>query len=132
MFDPAPAVAALTAIDRSLDLDARLVEVVEVMQRHVERIVGVMSVLMHAGAPGPMRHRPEGDAPTEVELVIADLIGPDASALRKPVDEVVALLRVLTLSSVHPLMATGRLDAAEIVDLVLDGTRRTPAHQKGR
>ena len=44
----------------------------------------------------------------------------------KPVNEVVGLLQLLTLSSVHPLMATGRLDPAEIVSVVLDGTRRHP------
>ncbi len=125
VFDSTPAVAELRGIDTTLTLDERLSAGVGVMQRHVERIVGVISVLHHAGAPGPIGpKRPRGAADPAVDAAFTDLIGDDAGALRKPVAEVIALLQLLTLSSVHPLMSTGRLDAAEIVDVVLDGTRR--------
>lgn len=133
VFDSTPAVAALRGIDTTLGLDERLVAAVGIMQGHVERIVGLISVLHHTGAPGPVGvkrpHRPTDPA---VDAALADLIAPDADTLRKPVDEVIALLRLLTLSSVHPLMSTGRLSPEEIVDVVLDGTRRHPTDRKGR
>ena len=134
MFDSTPAVAALRGIDTTLTLDERLTAAVAVMQRHVERIVGLISVLHHAGAPGPVGGMKRPHKPTDpaVDAALADLIAPDADTLRKPVDEVIALLRLLTLSSVHPLMSTGRLSPAEIVDVVLDGTRRHPLDPKDR
>ncbi|NHA68299.1 TetR/AcrR family transcriptional regulator [Phycicoccus flavus] len=125
VFDSTPAVAELRGIDTTLDLDERLTCGVAVMQRHVERIVGLISVLHHAGAPAPIdskRRRSPSDP--AVDAALTDLVGDDAMRLRKPVDEVIAILRVLTLSSVHPLMSTGRLDAAEIVSVVLDGVRK--------
>ena len=131
VFDSTPAVAELRGIDTTLTLDERLVAGVAVMQRHVDRVIGLISVLHHTGAPGPIGHkhkhkdkRPRGSSDPAVDAAFTDLVGPDAAALRRPVHEVVALLQLLTLSSVHPLMSTGRLDAAEIVDVVLDGTRR--------
>ncbi|WP_157622595.1 TetR/AcrR family transcriptional regulator [Nostocoides sp. Soil756] len=126
VFDSTPAVARLRGIDRDLTLDERLTEGVRVLQQHVEQVVGLISVLMHSGAPAPVGHKPTRHSDPAVEAALADLVGPDAPTLRKPVDEVVGLLQLLTLSSVHPLMATGRLDAAEIVSVVLDGTRRHP------
>ncbi|HMM95632.1 TetR/AcrR family transcriptional regulator [Phycicoccus sp.] len=124
VFDSTPAVAELRGIDTSLTLDERLTAGVAVMQRHVERIVGLISVLHHAGAPAPVdAKRRRGSSDPAVDAALTDLIGPDADTLRKPVPEVIALLQLLTLSSVHPLMSTGHLDPAEIVSVVLDGTR---------
>jgi AcrR family transcriptional regulator len=125
VFDTTPVVAELRGIDHDLPLDERLAAGVEVLQRHVEQVVGLISVLHHAGMPAPMkpgRHR--GTSDPAVNAAFTDLVGDDASTLRKPVDEVIGLLSLLTLSSVHPLLSTRRLEPAEIVDVVLDGTRR--------
>ena len=125
VFDTVPAVAKLRGIDPDLPLDERLAAGVAVMQQHVEQIVGLISVLHHAGVHPPMEPgRRKGSSDPAVDAAFTDLIGADAASLRKPVDEVIGLLQLLTLSSVHPLMSTRRLDAAEIVDVVLDGTRR--------
>jgi AcrR family transcriptional regulator len=125
VFDTTPVVAELRGIDHDLPLDERLAAGVAVLQRHVEQVVGLISVLHHAGMPAPMkpgRHR--GTSDPAVNAAFTDLVGDDASTLRKPVDEVIGLLSLLTLSSVHPLLSTRRLEPAEIVDVVLDGTRR--------
>jgi AcrR family transcriptional regulator len=125
VFDTTPVVAELRGIDHDLPLDERLAAGVEVLQRHVEQVVGLISVLHHAGMPAPMkpgRHR--GTSDPAVNAAFTYLVGDDASTLRKPVDEVIGLLSLLTLSSVHPLLSTRRLEPAEIVDVVLDGTRR--------
>jgi AcrR family transcriptional regulator len=125
VFDSTPVVAQLRGIDHDLPLDERLAAGVAAMQRHVEQIVGLVSVLHGAGMPPPPKAgRHKGTSDPAVNAAFADLIGDDAATLRKPVDEVVGLLSLLTLSSVHPLLSTRRLDAAEIVDVVLDGTRR--------
>jgi AcrR family transcriptional regulator len=130
VFDSTPAVAELRGIDTTLTLDERLTAGVAVMQRHVEQIVGLISVLHHAGMPASMKPaalkpgRPRGTSDPAVEAAFTDLVGDDAATLRKPVHEVVGLLSLLTLSSVHPLLSTRRLEPAEIVDVVLDGTRR--------
>ena len=125
VFDTEPVVAQLRAIDHDLSLDERLVAGVRVMQHHVEQIVGLVSVLHHAGSTrrwSPRRRR--GTSDPAVDAAFVDLVGEDAATLRRPVEEVVGLLSLLTLSSVHPLLSTRRLDATEIVDVVLDGTRR--------
>ena len=127
VFDSTPVVAELRAVDMTLSLDERLTEGVAILQRHVERIVGLISVLHHAGdhaGAGPKR--PRGSSDPAVDAALTDLFGSDATALRRPVDEVIGLLQLITLSSVHPLMSTVRLSPAEIVDVVLDGTRRRP------
>ena len=125
VFDTDPVVVQIRGIDRTLTLDERLAAGVAVMQRHVEQIVGLISVLHHAGIHHPVKsgHR-RGTSDPAVDAAFVDLVGEDAGTLRRPVEEVVGLLSLLTLSSVHPLLSTRRLDAAEIVDVVLDGTRR--------
>ena len=54
---------------------------------------------------------------------MTDLIGPDRSALRVPVPQALNVLRMLTLSSVHPFMhqQSTTTTAAEIVDVALHG-----------
>ena len=135
VFDTSDALAALKTIDRSLPLEERLVAAVTVMQAHVARLVGLMSVL-HASGVTPPRHAPGESAPLgshapphsadpAVDAALVDLIGADAVLLRLPAQDVVNLLAHLTLSSGHPMFHTRPLSPAEIVDVVLDGTRRT-------
>ena len=136
VFDTSEALAALRTIDRSLPLDERLVAAVTVMQAHVARLVGLMSVL-HASGVTPPHHHVPGDsvapgshaphsADPAVDAALVDLIGADAVRLRLPAADVVNLLAHLTLSSGHPMFPTRPLSPAEIVDVVLDGTRRRP------
>jgi hypothetical protein len=57
---------------------------------------------------------------------MTDLIGADRSALRVPVPHALNVLRMLTLSSVHPFMhqQSTTTTAAEIVDVALHGLKR--------
>ena len=126
VFDTSQALEQLRSIDRSLPLDSRLVAAVTAMQAHVERLVGVMAVLHSSGIAPPHttpRARPTSDP--EIDAAFVDLIGEDATTLRLPASEVVNLLAHLTLSSVHPMFPARPLTAAEIVSVVLDGTRRS-------
>ena len=142
VFDTSDVLDQLRAIDRSLSLDERLVAAVTIMQARVERIIGVMSTLRSTGAlpphqhdakhphgadqhgadqHGPRRHR--GSDP-EVDAIFVELIGDDAASLRLPAQDVVDVLSHLTLSSVHPFFPGPALTPAQIVSVVLDGTRR--------
>jgi hypothetical protein len=58
-----------------------------------------------------------------IDAEMTDLIGADASALRVPVPHALNILRMLTLSSVHPFMhqQSAATTAAEIVDVTLHG-----------
>ncbi|HYN65583.1 MAG TPA: TetR/AcrR family transcriptional regulator [Ornithinibacter sp.] len=127
VFDTTEVLDELSAIDRSLSLDERLVAAVTVMQAHVERIIGVMSMLRSSGVQPPHGHTPKqhrGSDP-EVDAVFVELIGDDGDTLRLPAQDVVDLLSHLTLSSVHPFFPGPGLTPARIVSVVLDGTRRS-------
>jgi AcrR family transcriptional regulator len=127
VFDTSSVLETLRSIDRSLPLDERLVAAVTAMQAHVERMIGLMVVLHSSGLTPPAHARPaarRGSDP-EIDAAFVDLIGDDARTLRLPAGEVVNLLAHLTLSSVHPMFPARPLTPAEIVSVVLDGTRRS-------
>ena len=82
-----------------------------------------MSTHPLAPAHSAPRARPTSDP--AIDAAFVELIGQDAATLRLPASEVVNLLAHLTLSSVHPMFPARPLTPAEIVSVVLDGTRRS-------
>jgi hypothetical protein len=123
-------VASLRGIDTDLRLDDRLEAAVAVMQRWVERIIGVLGALHQTGGepvrhegPGHNRRKPMTDP--AVDAAFLDLIGSDATALRLPPQDVVNILAHLTLTSAHPMLPVRSMTPDEIVSVVLDGTRRS-------
>ena len=124
VVDPAPAEAAVRAIDPALPLEARLAAVVGIMQDRVDRIWQVMTAV---GMTVPPEHRrAAARSRTAPELLaVADVIAPDADRLdRDPLDAAI-LLRSLTFACSHPALVVGDpLPADEIVALLLDGIRR--------
>ena len=57
-----------------------------------------------------------------------DLLAPDADEFRIDLDEVGRMLRLLIFAGTHPWITDNRpLTPDEIVDLILDGIRRTAA-----
>ena len=129
VFDTTGVVASLRGIDADLPVDDRLEAAVAVMQRWVERIIGVIGALHQAGGepvrhdgPGHDRRKPMSDP--AVDAAFLDLIGRDASALRLPPQDVVNILAHLTLASAHPMLPVRSMTPAEIVSVVLDGTRK--------
>ena len=132
VFDTTSVVARLRGIDTSLPLDERLAAAVDVMQRWLERIIGVMSAL-HAAGAAPTRpdHEHAHGRPSKgrlsdpaVDAAFVDLIGPDAAELRLPPEDVVNILAHLTLASAHPMLPVRSMTPEEIVSVVLDGTRK--------
>jgi AcrR family transcriptional regulator len=125
-FDNAGLVARLATVDRSLPLRDRLAEAVEVMQDHLQGIFTLMGILQSTGQP-LHRHAPSDalrrrrEATAELDRAFADLVGEDADRLRIPVTTFLSYLRMLTLSSVHPMLERTDAKAHELVDVLLDG-----------
>jgi AcrR family transcriptional regulator len=105
---------ALRAIAVDQPFEAQLIDATELIQR---RVVDVWTLLSHLSAkPHDQVRRPMTDSPALVDLF-------SAHSDRIRVDPVAAarLLRALTMSLTHPMIAAEASSAAEIVDLVLHG-----------
>jgi AcrR family transcriptional regulator len=113
-LDPAPLEAALDAIAAGLDFEAHLAAAVEIMQQRVIDVWRVMSSV------GPRFHestrRPMADSDALVRLF-------DANRTHITVDPIVAarLLRALTLSTTHPMLAGEPRSPSDLVQLFLHG-----------
>jgi AcrR family transcriptional regulator len=106
--------ANLLTIDASLPFEEQLIAATELIQR---RVVDVWTLLSHLSAKRHDRVRgPMTDSPA-----LAEIFAAHADRIR--VDPVVAgrLLRALTMSLTHPMIAVEVSDAADIVDTVLYG-----------
>ena len=125
-FDNTSMRRGLQAVDMDLPLAGRLEAGVRVMQDHLLGIFSLMAVLQSSGQ---RLHPPHGRdaarqrerATAEVEADFAALFGDEADQLRMPVKQVVEYLRMLTLSSVHPMLDAKTSSPAELVDVVLNG-----------
>ncbi|WP_204910555.1 TetR family transcriptional regulator [Microlunatus spumicola] len=143
VFDEARARTAIAAIDRSLPLPERLLAAVTVLQDRTRRVFA----LFHALRLRPGWARSDGEDPPahdslharqrhdheQLELVLLDLIGPDADLLRVSPGEAVTVLRGTVFALTHPLLGDERLARPDrIVDLVLHGVARDTPHTEGR
>jgi AcrR family transcriptional regulator len=132
-FDTTKLRAELATIDTALPLPERLTAAVIVMQEHLQGIFALMSVLQSSGQPlhrpigaDALRRRQQGTA--ELDQAFTDLIGDDVDLLRIPVRTFIGYLRMLTLSSVHPMLDGQDSTAAELVDVVLEGALARPGY----
>jgi AcrR family transcriptional regulator len=106
--------SALRRIDVEQPFEAQLVEATLLIQR---RVVDVWTLLSHVNAK---RHeqvrRPMTDSPA-----LADLFAANADRIRTEPVNAARLLRALTMSLTHPMIAAEASTAVEIVDVVLHG-----------
>ncbi len=113
-LDQEPFESALRAIDPTLGFEEQLIEATELIQ---QRVVDVWTLLSHLG---PKRHdqvrRPMTDSPTLTAIFAAH---PDHIRVEPLV--AARLLRALTMSLTHPMIAAEASVASEIVDTVLHG-----------
>jgi AcrR family transcriptional regulator len=131
-FDTAGLHRELTQIDRDLPLRERLSAAVGVMQAHLIGIFSLMTVLQATGQrlerPTGSHHAHERQRSTAViDADFVELIGEDAGQLRMPPEKVVGFLRMVTLSSVHPMLDSTGTSAAELVDVILEGALQRSA-----
>ncbi|NND74221.1 MAG: helix-turn-helix transcriptional regulator [Ilumatobacter sp.] len=112
--DPAPFEQAVAAIDRTLPLTDQLIAATELLQRRVDdvwQLVSGLSVSVRERVS-----RPLAASPALIELFTtarADLRVEPAVAAQ--------MLRALTLSLTHPMVASEPVPAAAIVDVVANG-----------
>lgn len=145
VFDEQRTRAALLAIDRTLPLQLRLVVAVTILQERTRRVFALFhSLRLRPGWAGPSPedrpahetlHAKQKHDRELLELVLVDLVGPDADQLRVPVGDAVTALRATVFALTHPLLGDERLATPDrIVDLVLHGIARdhhsTNDHEK--
>jgi len=126
-FDTSTLVAEIGDVDPGQPLRDRLAVAVATMQEHLEGVFALMTVLHSSGQP--MRtpthddeaHRRREEATAELDAAFVELIGDDADTLRVPPLTFVGYLRMLTLSSVHPMLGGERSTPEGLVDVLLEG-----------
>lgn len=131
-FDNTTLLGELGEVDRSLCLRDRLAAAVALMQEHLQGVFALMSILQASGQP--MRppkhdgeaHRRREEATAELDRAFVELIGDDAHRLRVSATTFIGYLRMLTLSSVHPMLGGGGSSPEELVDVLLEGALTRP------
>ncbi len=113
-LDPEPLETALEAVDPSLPFEQQIVEATAIIQRRVVDVWMLVSNL------GPKRHQ-QSRRPTLDSAELAAIFQRHADRLT--VDPATAghMLRALTLSLTHPMLAGHPSDPTEIVDVLLHG-----------
>ncbi|HSN29777.1 MAG TPA: TetR/AcrR family transcriptional regulator [Kofleriaceae bacterium] len=120
--DPAPAEALLAALDRSLPLRELLIAAVEILQRRVEQIWQLITVLGLAVPPKPLKPPPPERG---IAQALATLFEPYRDELRCDPLHAARLLRTIAFAGTHPRLSENMpLTAAEIVSVLLDGIRK--------
>jgi AcrR family transcriptional regulator len=113
-LDPAPLEAALDDIAPGLDFEAHLSAAVEIMQ---QRVIDVWRVMSSVGTRfHDATRRPMADSDALVRFF-------DANREKITVEPIVAarLLRALTLSTTHPMLAGEPKSPTDLVQLFLHG-----------
>ncbi|KYF81444.1 hypothetical protein BE17_06385 [Sorangium cellulosum] len=128
LFDPTPTLRELERIDLAAPLRERLIQAVEVLQRRVEGIWQLISVLGMT-MPAPVRPEP-GCAQTprqdgQLCEQLERLFEASRDELRCDPAYAARLLRMMSFAGTHPRITDGMpLTAAEVVAILLDGIRR--------
>lgn len=137
VLDNKALVVEIGEVDRGLALRDRLAVAVGIMQDHLKELFNLMVVLQSSGRPlqrpdhtDAERRRKEASA--ELDAAFVDLIGSDASQLRIPAKDFLAYLRMLTLSSVHPMLEGTNASAEELVGILLEGALKKPSNPRGK
>jgi AcrR family transcriptional regulator len=125
VFDISRTCDQLATIDESLDLEARMVEAVTVLQGRLRRVFALFHALrLHRRPPensDDFRRRQQADN-EQLNAALAALLKPDVDHLRLDPSSAASALRTITFSLTHPILSERKLsDPARIVDLVLHG-----------
>lgn len=113
-LDPAPVEEALAAIDADAPFEERLVQATTIYQR---RVTDLWELVSNLGS----KLREQASRPLSESEAFAALFEPERSHLTVEPRVAQRLLRVLTLSVTHPMLAGEPLAPSEIVALLLRG-----------
>jgi len=113
----------LEAIDLSLPLEERLLEMVTLLQRRFQAIFGLMRSVGMVAPPKTGEHAEERERGLkQLRAAMVRVVKPDAASFTMSPAEVVNVVRLLTFSGSHPEMTQGQqLKPAEIVGVILHG-----------
>ncbi len=123
VFDVQRTCDELDAIARGLDLEARMVAAVQVLQARLRRVFA----LFHSMRIGPRRdhqdfrerQRTDND---KLNAALTAVLEPDADRLRVPPAEAANALRTVTFALTHPILGNESFTQPEqIVDLLRHG-----------
>lgn len=122
-LDPDGLEARIGAVDSALPLRVRLRQATGILQRHLESVIQLASMI------GPNRLPQEPTAIHEhrerVTAMLKALFEPDRDQLRCSTDECARLLQLVTFGVAHPRLKHGlSMTPDEVVSFVLDGVRR--------
>jgi AcrR family transcriptional regulator len=121
VMDVEPLLAELGALAAERSLYGRLATCADVISRHLVR---AMPVLMKCGVPHD--DDAKGQLTRQVQVVVADLLRPDAASLTRPVDELAGMFFFLCVAAVQQgVLGDAVVPAGEdVATLFLDGARR--------
>jgi AcrR family transcriptional regulator len=131
-LDSGPMLEELHRIPVDLPLRERMLRMTTLLQDRLTKVINLFMVLRMAGPPRGTtpeeieegRRRSEEDN-ARIAAELERLLGPDRDRFRYPIPEVGRLLRLLTFSGSHRMIADGNLLTAEqIVSVLLDGVLR--------
>lgn len=134
-FDAEPTCAALRAIDRSLDLAARLERAVEILEARMRRVISLFGAFRRNPPPVSDADHASHDERRRADnarltAALVAVIGPDADRIRLPVGQAADLVRGLVFTVTHPMIgATFPAEPRVIVDTLLHGIE-TPSLQE--
>jgi AcrR family transcriptional regulator len=125
-FDPAPAEAEILAIDPTLDLEARCIAAVDIIQRRIASLWRVFTAVGAHNVPEKRRDKRGKSTSTSMHAFVA-ILEPDRDQLRVDPLQAADLLRGLTFASCHPaLTLSAPMSPREIVSVVLHGIWKRP------
>ncbi|MFI7546608.1 TetR/AcrR family transcriptional regulator [Actinoplanes sp. NPDC049599] len=121
-FDPTPTLEAIAAIDRRLDLRARLSAAATLIGNRFAgnaRLLHAARLAHHAGDPEGVARM--NRAREQLLAGLAALIEPDAGQLRREPAEVARLVLLFCGANTYGPFGDRRVDGDELVSLLLDG-----------
>lgn len=123
-LDPAPAIEQLRAIEPGEPLEPRLVEAVGIVQDHLAR---TWQLLVAVGPDTRRRPplRPSSTAVADQVAALEPIFHPAAADLRRSPSDAAQALLALTVGCSHPAIVASPVSPEQIVDLLLDGVRRS-------
>jgi AcrR family transcriptional regulator len=116
-MDPVPLEAAIGSVERGLDLEAAVIEVVGILQKRVLEAWRLLSSV------GPRFHRGPGRGPVD-SPALAALFDGYRSELEVAPEEAARHLRSLTFAMTHPMLTAHRAQPAEVAHRFLHGVAR--------
>jgi len=124
-LDPRPTLDAIAAIDPGRDLRSRLVTAAGLINHrftgNTQLIAAARKLALSSDADPEVRRR-MAEARDALLAALTGMIEPDAGRLRRSPAATAGLLLVFCASTTHgPFGDSERLDAAELVSLLLDG-----------